>query len=406
VASSSTATGTQSTTTVSSGNINVASNQGSQGSTETPTQTSNDVAMRVVHDRSDAAAGACPASFRRIETADRSRKCEPIEEPADARTAPRGPSKKESRLRLDKKPAAVRPAPLPSLAVLPPVVSGPVLASWSQVFGDSEYRRNALDQGAPGPYNRSVTTWGILVGTDVAVDGLTSRDDGVLFGLLAGYSESTTKISGSTSNPISSVMKTTGGSVGLYGTFHNQGFSTDGLVKIDIFNLNDTSSFGFPATSTISGSTPMTNFTVAQNVNYRFSLERFWIEPTAGASVTLTDFGGDAAALGFAHGDVVRVQGGLRYGTLFDLGNNIRLVPILTTLVYNDVSIKGFVAQDTTTGVAPFASTADQGKFRGQGVLALNFDFGGGISSFVQGELRGGEDYFGGGGRAGIRVAW
>jgi hypothetical protein len=56
--------------------------------------------------------------------------------------------------------------------------------------------------------------------------------------------------------------------------------------------------------------------------------------------------------------------------------------------------------------VAPFASTADQGKFRGQGVLALNFDFGGGISSFVQGELRGGEDYFGGGGRAGIRVAW
>jgi hypothetical protein len=38
------------------------------------------------------------------------------------------------------------------------------------------------------------------------------------------------------------------------------------------------------------------------------------------------------------------------------------------------------------------------------GILALNFDFGDGITSFVQGEVRGGHGLFGGSGKAGIRV--
>jgi hypothetical protein len=49
---------------------------------------------------------------------------------------------------------------------------------------------------------------------------------------------------------------------------------------------------------------------------------------------------------------------------------------------------------------------ADQGQVRGRGILALNFDFGQGVSSFVQGEARGGKGLFGAGGKAGVRVQW
>ena len=36
----------------------------------------------------------------------------------------------------------------------------------------------------------------------------------------------------------------------------------------------------------------------------------------------------------------------------------------------------------------------------------MNFDFGQGISSFIQGEVRGGQGLFGAGGKAGVRVQW
>ena len=49
---------------------------------------------------------------------------------------------------------------------------------------------------------------------------------------------------------------------------------------------------------------------------------------------------------------------------------------------------------------------ADQGLMRGQGILALNFDFGYGMSSFVQGDVYGGAHLFGAGGRAGLRYQW
>jgi hypothetical protein len=49
---------------------------------------------------------------------------------------------------------------------------------------------------------------------------------------------------------------------------------------------------------------------------------------------------------------------------------------------------------------------ADQGFMHGQGIFALNFDFGYGMSSFVLGDVYGGAHLFGAGGRAGIRYQW
>jgi hypothetical protein len=36
----------------------------------------------------------------------------------------------------------------------------------------------------------------------------------------------------------------------------------------------------------------------------------------------------------------------------------------------------------------------------------VNFDFGNGITTFVQAEIRGGQSLFGAGGKAGLRVQW
>jgi len=43
---------------------------------------------------------------------------------------------------------------------------------------------------------------------------------------------------------------------------------------------------------------------------------------------------------------------------------------------------------------------------RGRGILALNFDFGQGVSSYVLGDVRGGKGLFGVGGKAGVRYQW
>ena len=79
----------------------------------------------------------------------------------------------------------------------------------------------------------------------------------------------------------------------------------------------------------------------------------------------------------------------------------------LTGLAYNDVVVQG-------GGVIPVNSfngnnllvQADQGLMRGEGIFALNFDFGGGWSSLVQGDVYGGAHLFGAGGKAGIRYQW
>ena len=43
---------------------------------------------------------------------------------------------------------------------------------------------------------------------------------------------------------------------------------------------------------------------------------------------------------------------------------------------------------------------------RGEGILVLNFDFGNGFSSFILGEVRGGQNLLGAGGKGGLRFQW
>jgi hypothetical protein len=40
------------------------------------------------------------------------------------------------------------------------------------------------------------------------------------------------------------------------------------------------------------------------------------------------------------------------------------------------------------------------------GIVALNLDYGNGVSSFIQGDVYGGDHLIGAGGKAGIRYQW
>ena len=286
-------------------------------------------------------------------------------------------------------------------------------------------------------------TVGFLAGADVTARGVLYGNDGVIAGGMAGYVSSnlTVQTSAVPNTPVSgcagncngvshTFTKLTGPSAGLYATYFNGGFSTDVSLKVDalslnqnfdnwltlfapggsvndgIFSLGPNAAVDRQALVVNGGSTHLLNTTVAGNVNYRFDLQNnMWIEPTAGVQYTNSTYASDAAQLGLADGSLVMIQGGARFGSNF-YWNNVRLTTIVTGLAYDDVLVKGgFIAGAGFLGNNLLAQ-ADQGQLRGRGILALNFDFGQGVSSFVQGEVRGGKGLFGAGGRAGVRYQW
>jgi hypothetical protein len=219
-----------------------------------------------------------------------------------------------------------------------------------------------------------------------------------------------------------------GPTVGAYATYFSAGFSTDVTVKFDFLTVNET--FNDLLATTIqanpfvffagAGSVNLLNSTVVGNLNYRFDLyPNFWVEPTVGFAYTHSSYGSGAAQLGLADGNLVRLQGGARFGTSILLSNGVLMTPILTGLAYNDVVVQGGVlpvfAMQAAQGVGAvnpllqgnsLLAQSDQGFMRGQGIFALNFDFGYGMSSFVQGDVYGGAHLFGAGGRGGLRYQW
>jgi hypothetical protein len=339
------------------------------------------------------------------------------------------------------KPRLVLPVPPPS-PPQPPVPVEPAVrfGTWGQVYGDYE-RRDATGPASvfccqvagissPTPIELNVQSRTGAVGFQVAADatsrGLLARDDGVIAGVLIGYVHSNLTLNTASyssnfnevGNEFANLHATLSGpTTGLYATYFNGGFSTDFLLKADILSLDETFSdtlafcvpcFGAGAHVPFSGSgsVSLVNTTVTDNLNYRFDLyPNFWIEPTVGAQYTNLNYGAGGRQLGLADGSVVMVQGGARLGANFSW-NNVRITTSLTGLAYDDVLVAGGFIPGAGFQANNLLAQADQGQVRGRGVLAFNFDFGQGINSFVQGEVRGGTGLFGAGGKAGIRYQW
>jgi hypothetical protein len=356
--------------------------------------------------------------------------------------------------------APARKLPYPAPPPPPPVAPIPLepavrIATWTQLYGDYEKRNaqgstkvttaSAFGGGpptAPFPLPLSVDTHsgtvGFQFGADATTRGVLAPDDGLITGLLIGYLSSNVTINtasgpGQAPGAVVDTMgvgssqfnaSLTGPTAGVYATYFNGGFSTDFVFKIDALSLNenfnellsftnpavgDTPPPVFPISSSFSGagSFSMTNATLAGNLNYRFILNPiFWVEPTVGAQYTHSAYGANAADFGLANGDLVMVQGGARFGATTLLADRVLTTLILTGLAYDDVLVSGGFIPGASFLANNLLAQSDQGFLRGRGILALNFDFGQGVNSFVQGEVRGGEHLFGAGGKAGIRVQW
>ena len=432
---------------------------------ETTTQETTKNVVKSIVERRDQEKERCPEGFSRIGGTCQ-RNSRPVVEAAPA--VPPSPPE-EHLLKKAKKPKAavvprkeaeaapteavptvVRRAPPPPPILLPvPIEPAVRLGTWTQVYGDYEKR----DAAGPGFLNCCIInnipfggvqpalalsiqsrtgTVGFLVGADLTSRALFSADDGLIAGVTAGYVSSDLNLN-TTAASISQPLVGTGTSrlhanlsgptAGLFATYFNGGFSSDFTLKVDALTLNETfndllatTGLGGPSTPPApppfipfagGGSVNLLNGTIVGNLNYRFDLyPNFWIEPTVGAQYTNSSYGGGAAQLGLTDGNLVMVQGGARFGTTTLINNHILMSTILTGLAYDDVLVSGgFIPVGAFQGNNLLVQ-ADQGFVRGRGILALNFDFGGGITSFVQGDVYGGAHLFGAGGKAGIRYQW
>jgi hypothetical protein len=385
---------------------------------QTSTQETTKEIGKSIAERRDQERERCPAGFSRVDGACRRR---PVAEPARA-VPPEKPKAVVER-------QAPRPPPTPFIE--PAVRYG----TWIQVFGDYQ-KRDASGPGAltinsagPGSSNLALniqsrtSTVGFVGGADLTSRGLFFANDGLIAGVTAGYTSSLLKLNttvvplvqGNGGTGVNNTRVTVSGpTAGLYATYFNAGFSSDVTVKFDFLNLHETFddslavNNGTTVPFTGSGTVGLLlNSSVIGNLNYRFDLyPNFWIEPTVGAQYVNSSYGSGAAQLGLANGNLVRVQGGARFGNSTIIGNGVLMTTTLTGLAYNDVMVEGgFIPVSSFQG-SNLLVQADQGLMRGQGILAFNFNFGNGMSSFVQGDVYGGAHLFGAGGKAGARYQW
>jgi len=211
-----------------------------------------------------------------------------------------------------------------------------------------------------------------------------------VIGLLSGYTTA-----GVNTN-LGSAARITGPSVGAYGVYVNGGFGADLTFKADFFGVDQTQA----GSSTIS--LGLDNYAVGFNLANKYNLNpSWWLEPTVGFLHTNTVWNGAGHDLGLTDGETWRVQGGARLGAS-TVWNAVQVDATLTALAYDDVSIRGGTI---STVAAPLVPT-DEGKVFGQLIGRLNFDYRNGLSSFLEGEVRGREGVFGAAGRVGLRYTW
>ncbi len=329
---------------------------------------------------------------------------------------------------------------------------------WAEGYWDQERRKNmapdrvvaalperpgTITPGVPEQrinQARRATSGGVVMGADISHFTVGQQVSGFQIGLFGGYNHTRSKVTDvsvlsqgilaadplspnglQTTNISSDRQEVRGGFGGLYGTVVHGAFSADLAVKVDIFDVERSfverillefecagGIFQSDVSTLRRDSTTMTNFTVATNANYRFDLTRgYYIEPTVGVRWTISDFGGNAAALGLKDGDMFRVQGGLRLGARTTAPDGWVWNNSITGLLYSDVAINGYsTGAPGPGGLAALSPQIDEGKLRVMGILESRVDVGYGYTLYGMGEVRGGEDYIGYGARGGIRYQW
>jgi hypothetical protein len=297
------------------------------------------------------------------------------------------------------KEGACRPLPTSGwasslLQPTPSLTRPAVFSTWTSSFGDYEFHSN-IAPGSSNDTSRTTKTGGALAGADVTLRSIASETDGLILGVLTGYSGSWITFAN-----MAPSARIEGPSAAIYGTYFNGGLSTELTLKLDLYAMSQGTS---ESNSVPSTNIPMQNYTGTENLYYKLPFGRGWIEPTLGLRYTYTQYGGGAASLGLANGQDWRFQGGARIGT-DTYWNGMRVTLSVLGLLYDDAIVNGFVVDNA--GLGPGILPADEGKLRIQGALSANIDYGNGWSAFTQLDVRGGTDLFGVGGKLGLKYIW
>ena len=279
-------------------------------------------------------------------------------------------------------------APIYKAAPKPPE-PGITFATWMQGFGD--YDKFNGDLGGVS-FGRIAQTGGGIAGIDATIPHFLNGD-ALVIGILGGGTSSHAADADGSSTQV------TGPSVGIYAVFVNGGFSTDTVTKVDFFGLNSISPTGV--------GTPLglTNYTTTYNLYYKFQTNNaWWVEPTAGISYNTDVWDSGSAAMGFQNGTVWHGQIGARIGTSYDW-NGVEINPTLTAILYDDFIVTGNTLVSAAFGPTTLVPT-DEGYIFGQVIGRLTFDWGRGLSSYVEAELRGSGIEYGAAGRIGLRYVF
>jgi hypothetical protein len=363
-------------------------------------------ALEVVRDRRMQVAQSCPAGS----TPGPGGMCTPVAGSATVTSASAPNAQPPGQPKAKKAPGVVAgPAPGGAYGglkddVAPPL--RPLYGVWAEGYGDHERRTNV----APQDQSVRFSSYGVLSGVDHTY--FRSPREGILIGGLAGYNHTNGDFSagdnsgGNGAEPKKQEIE--GAMLGLYGTYFHGRFAIDVLAKTDLFDLRQVG-LGNCGTTATTGSTDLTNYVIAANAYYRHDLGHtflghpLWFEPTIGIRYVASQFGSGAAALGLDDGEALRLQAGARIGA--DWVSPDRRLWSVSFLagIYSDVMVNGFTAPAGTGGVT---LATDEGKVRALGQLRAKVTTRDGISYYVQAEGRAGEDYWGVGGKAGIRVEW
>jgi outer membrane autotransporter protein len=279
--------------------------------------------------------------------------------------------------------------------------SGPNPAAWVRGFGDFEQRDGQASFGFGGSAFTSSLgfhqgTGGVLGGVDFVWNGLTRANDGLILGLLGGYTNSRVELRDS---PTSQVFS--GESIGAYGTYLTGNWFFDMLLKVDLLSLD----INIPG---IFQSASLNNYNAATNIGYKFDLPNYlYIEPTAGLEYIRTNFDQStsltATTVALNDGYALRARAGARVGTEWVV-NNIRVEPSVLATVWE---IPAATSTALFTNGVGISLPSDVGRVRGEVQAAVNFfNLQTGLSGFTRFDTRFGEGLFSLGGLAGLRYQW
>jgi outer membrane autotransporter protein len=287
-------------------------------------------------------------------------------------------------------------------AAAPPAsVGSPKPAVWIRGFGDYEQRDGQASFSFAGTNFTSNLgyrqgTGGVMGGIDAVWSGLTTATDGLVLGLLGGYTYSKVELRDSPTTQVFS-----GPSVGAYGTYLMGSWFFDLLFKVDLLSLD----IGIPG---ISQSANPTNYNLAANIGYRFDLpNHYYIEPTGGLEYVRTNFDHatalTATTVALNDGYALRARAGARVGTEW-VTASVRVEPSLLGLAYE-------IAEATNSALlingTSISNPSDVGRVRGelQGLVNV-IDLQTGLSGFARVDTRFGEGLWSVGVKAGMRYQW